>query len=80
MTRHAELDDMLPAVPFCPVRCPRCGAAKPFTYGQKGRIRYHRCQECNCRYRSLELRRDQLQTFDPPAARSAAQNQGRASD
>jgi hypothetical protein len=67
-TRADELDDLLPAVPFCPVRCPRCSAPKPYTYGQKVRIRYHRCQECNTRFRSLELRRDQLATFDPPAS------------
>lgn len=26
-------DDHLPLVPFCPFRCDRCGATKPFTYG-----------------------------------------------
>lgn len=74
MTRPNELDDRLPLVPFCPFRCPRCGTSKPITYGQKGRIRYHRCQDCRTRYRSLELRSDQLGTFDPPAPnRSAVQ-------
>ena len=77
MTRPPDLDDQLPVVPFCPFRCPRCQASKPFTYGQKGRVRYHRCQECNTRFRSLELRRDQLATFDPPALRSAPLNQPR---
>jgi tRNA(Ile2) C34 agmatinyltransferase TiaS len=80
MTRPDELNDQLPVVPFCPFRCPRCTASKPFTYGQKGRIRYHRCQECGTRFRSLELRRDQLQTFDPPprAPHSAPLKHGNA--
>lgn len=42
-------------VPFVAFRCPHCGARKPRTYGQRGRMRWHRCLACDRRYRSLEL-------------------------
>lgn len=52
-------DDGVPMVPFVPVRCPRCAAAKPKTTGaferRDGKIRYHICQECDQRFRSVEL-------------------------
>lgn len=73
MTKRDELDDRLPIVPFCPFRCPRCGRSKPFTYGQKGRIRYHRCQECGTRYRSLELGRGDLAAWSEDPRESAPQ-------
>ncbi|MCA3007423.1 MAG: hypothetical protein INH34_03505 [Phycisphaerales bacterium] len=65
MGEHDE-DAQHSVVPYCPVRCPRCAAPKPFTYGRKLRIRYHRCRDCGAGFRSLELRREQLATFDPP--------------
>jgi hypothetical protein len=48
-----------PLVPFVPVRCPRCRAGQPHTYGVRdlkaGCFRYHLCQECQLKFRSLEL-------------------------
>lgn len=44
----------LACVPFVPWRCPSCGDGKPRTYGQRGRVRYHQCQLCLLRFRSLE--------------------------
>ena len=52
-------------VPFCPWRCPRCGSAKPRTYGQRGRVRFHKC--CGLYFRSIELTPDQLRDLDPDA-------------
>lgn len=48
-------DQPQPAVPYCPFRCPRCDATKPRTYKVVGRLRYHRCQSCDTRYRSVEV-------------------------
>lgn len=42
-------------VPFVPWRCPSCGDSKPRTYSQRGRVRYHQCQACQLRYRSIEI-------------------------
>lgn len=50
-------------VPFVPVRCPRCRARKPRTYGQDRRIRYHECQKCGHKYRSLEVPPNQVYGF-----------------
>lgn len=56
-------DDRLPIVPFCPFRCPRCKAAKPKTYKVLQRLRYHRCQHCGTKYRSVELNPTELHTW-----------------
>ncbi len=47
----------VPTVPFLPVRCPRCGAGKPITDGvYRAKLRrYHTCQECDLKYRSIEI-------------------------
>jgi biotin synthase-related radical SAM superfamily protein len=68
MTRPQDLEqqDHLPIVPFVPVACPTCHRPKPFTYGRKARVRYHRCQHCGAEYRSLELTRKQMREFDAP--------------
>lgn len=55
-----KLDDPGPldfdgVVPFVPFRCPRCGKNKPLTYAVRGRLRYHLCRACGCKYRSREL-------------------------
>ena len=57
------LDDDLPIVPFCPWRCPTCNDGKPFTYGRRGRIRYHKCKGCGRRYRSMMLHAGELGTW-----------------
>jgi transcription elongation factor Elf1 len=66
MTRPQDLDgkDHLPIVPFVPFQCPRCGRTKPFTYGRKQRVRYHRCQHCGSEFRSLEIKRSEMRDFD----------------
>lgn len=66
VSQSSDAADRLPLVPFCPFRCPSCDAGKPATYGQKGRLRYHRCKDCGTRYRSLELRREQLHGWTCP--------------
>jgi transcription elongation factor Elf1 len=53
--RIDESDDTQPIVPFVPFRCPVCGRHKPITHGVRGRIRYHRCAACGCKYRSYEM-------------------------
>lgn len=61
--RDEQLSDELPCVPFLPWRCPSCGEGRTFTYGKRGRIRYHRCQRCQKRFRSLQLEQDQLEQY-----------------
>lgn len=67
-------DDRLPVVPFVPFRCPKCRASKPFTYGSTGRMRYHRCQDCGTKFRSLELRPTEMADWEPGSGDSAVQN------
>lgn len=57
--------DSVPVVPFVPWRCPRCGDAKPFTYGHRGTLRWHLCQGCNTRYRSRELTESEMPGWIP---------------
>lgn len=59
------IDDSEQPVPFVPVRCPKCKARKPRTYGQDRRVRYHACQECGHKFRSLEVGPDAVQGFSP---------------
>mgnify|MGYP001574721486 FL=1 len=55
----APTGEVVPVVPFLPVRCPQCGAGKPVTDGVRdqraGRVRYHICQECRLKYHSIEI-------------------------
>lgn len=62
----ADDDGTLPIVPFVPFRCPTCGRHKPFTYKVRGRLRYHRCQHCNQKYRSFEVGADSVGDWRPP--------------
>ncbi len=55
MTREDLDDARIPCVPFVPFRCYYCGRHKPFTSNVRGRLRTHRCQHCNRKYRSWEL-------------------------
>lgn len=54
-------DAQVPLVPFVPVRCPRCHAPQPTTYGvhelKAGKTRYHLCQReaCGCKFQSREI-------------------------
>lgn len=63
----AQPNSDVPTVPFVPVRCPRCRAGKPVTYGvhdlKAGCVRHHLCQNCDLKFRSLEL-----DATDPRAA------------
>lgn len=45
-----------PEVPFVPVRCPKCGSAKPRTNRvEPSGIRYHICKSCGLRFTSREI-------------------------
>jgi len=35
-------------------RCPRCNAANPRVHTSRGRIRYHRCDNCGASFKSVE--------------------------
>lgn len=50
-----EDPDQVPIVPYVPPRCPICERSRTKTYGQEGRIRYHKCLRCGRRYRSREM-------------------------
>lgn len=43
------------AVYFLSVWCPECGAHPVPRYGQRGKVRYHRCLECGVKFKSFEL-------------------------
>lgn len=57
-------DEAIACVPYVPWSCPRCGDRKPRTYSQNGRVRYHECQQCGIRYRSLEVDPGIVRTID----------------
>jgi len=47
-------DDPTPAaVPYVPVRCPAC-RAKAKTHTTRGRVRYHKCEQCGLNFKSIE--------------------------
>lgn len=58
----------LPVVPFLPFACPQCRSTKPKTYTVRGggdtpKTRHHKCQSCGVRYKSIELRRNELRRW-----------------
>jgi len=58
----------LTIVPFLPFRCPQCGSSKPKTYTVRQHqgvpaTRHHQCQSCGQRYKSIELRREELKAW-----------------
>lgn len=54
-------EDHVAVVAYVPWRCPSCGAGKPRTYSKRGRVRYHTCQVCGLKFRSLEIDARRLQ-------------------
>jgi len=63
-----EDERFLPIVPFMPFRCPACRHAKPKTYtvrqgGGVPATRHHKCQNCGQRYKSIELKREDLKAW-----------------
>ena len=46
------------------LRCPDCRAKKPITYGVRGRIRYHECQECGATTGLQVHHLDETRPFD----------------
>jgi ssDNA-binding Zn-finger/Zn-ribbon topoisomerase 1 len=46
--------DRWKVVKYHPIRCPDCGSRSHRQYGTEGRLRYHRCKNCEVRYRSWE--------------------------
>lgn len=47
----------LPAVEWKPIMCPECGDRRKRTYGRYETERYHKCQRCQTKYKSYEVRR-----------------------
>lgn len=58
--------DRWPVVPYVPFRCPHCLRPKPYTANVRGRLRLHRCQGCGCRFRSIELKPDEMEGWKSP--------------
>lgn len=58
-------DDYQISVYFFPVACPRCGCKSKVTSGVRGAgpgsIRYHRCNECDYKYKSVEMEPPRMQ-------------------
>jgi predicted RNA-binding Zn-ribbon protein involved in translation (DUF1610 family) len=71
-TEH-DAGDRTPLVPFVPFRCPSCGRHKPRTGHVRGRVRYHQCQACGTRYRSLEMPAAAVREFAEQSQASASQ-------
>lgn len=59
-------EDRVPIVPYVAFRCPRCARHKPTTYKVRGRLRYHRCRACGCKYRSFEVGADSVKGWTAP--------------
>lgn len=36
------------------VRCPRCGSTNTRVHTSRAPVRYHRCRDCNHRFKSVE--------------------------
>ena len=47
-------DEGLVCVLWMPIRCPHCKSKHQRNYKTKGRLRYHHCQDCGERFKSLE--------------------------
>ena len=45
----------LVCVAWLPIRCPHCKSKHQRNYKTRGRLRYHLCQDCGERFKSLEL-------------------------
>lgn len=63
-------DRFLPTVPFLPFGCPNCGKFKPKTYSvnkspRHRTMRYHTCQNCGQRYRSVQITRSDMAQWLP---------------
>ena len=43
--------------------CPNCGERKPFTFGVRGSVRWHKCKKCGLTYKSREMRVDEIDEF-----------------
>ena len=57
-------------VPFLPFRWPNCGSFKPLTYSvnrspNMPTMRYHTCQNCRVKYRSVQIERKDLHKWLP---------------
>jgi len=55
-----ELEDVeeekgLACVAWIPIRCPHCASKHQNNYKTRGRLRYHLCQDCGERFKSLEI-------------------------
>lgn len=54
-----DADDGLACVVWRPIRCPACRSTHQRNYRTNGRVRYHRCQDCETRFKSYELAEDE---------------------
>lgn len=50
-----EDEQGLVCVAWLPIRCPHCHSKHQRNYKTRGRLRYHLCQDCRERFKSLEL-------------------------
>ncbi len=41
-------------VVFVPVKCPGCGSKNIHCYGRSDIVRYHECQDCKKKFKSVE--------------------------
>lgn len=41
-------------VVFVPVKCPLCGSKNIHCYGRSDIVRYHECQDCKKKFKSVE--------------------------
>ena len=48
-------DDFLYAVDYIPIRCPKCWSKNAPVYCSTPPIRYHKCFECGCNFKSVEV-------------------------
>jgi len=39
---------------YRPIRCPKCGGGRTYVHTTRRPIRYHRCEDCKHRFKSVE--------------------------
>lgn len=49
-----ETVEFEPAVSYTPLKCPKCKSKNVLCYHSDLPVRYHRCTNCKCRFKSVE--------------------------
>lgn len=69
-----EGDAALPVINWTPIRCPRCGSRRRRDVRRRAgdRVSYHRCVDCEQRFKAVAVEADEPGTPSGVAPREAA--------